>query len=166
MPVSFCISIHFMIFIFFLDWKNCLHPCSPWQLKNLAADSRQEKHKGKKKRKKKAWKYPLILKLVLFSQQHTMQLKEKESYLPIFQLESPSMGGVQKECGCLHVTLEYVKGRWHLFSKHILTTEGGWVIDNDMLVDVYVEEKTFIYTGWKSQQFCSKSFPSVPELVQ
>jgi len=28
-----------------------------------------------------------------------------------------------------------------------------------MLVDVSVEEKTFICTGWKSQQFYLKSFP-------
>lgn len=69
-------------------------------------------------------------------------------------------------CVCLHVTLEYVKGRRHLFSKHILTAEGERDIDNGMLVDVSVEEKLFICTGWKSQQFCLKSFPSVPELVQ
>lgn len=51
---------------------------------------------GKTQEKNKAQKYPLVLKLVLFSQQHTKQLQEKESYLPIFQLESPSMGIVPK----------------------------------------------------------------------
>lgn len=69
-----------------------------------------------------------------------MQLQERESYLPMFQLESPSMGGVQKECVCWHGTLEYAKGRWHLFSKHILTSEGGWDVDNGMLLDVSVED--------------------------
>lgn len=84
LPVPPCISIHFMIFIFF-PWLEEL----PTPLLTMATEESSSRLRaGKTWEKKRAWKYPLILKLVLFSKQRTVQLKE--SYLPIFLSESPS----------------------------------------------------------------------------
>lgn len=83
------------------------------------------------------------------------------------------MGGVQKECGCLHVILEYVKGRWHLFWKHILTAEGGWDVDSDMWMFLrkrrhsYVLDEShsnfawkvfLLFLGWCNKQNCWQIF--------